>query len=177
MSLLINRLSRTGYSLVNVTSHSYSAAGNGCGRTAWAGLQQSTSIMTQSKHRAFTTTSYLLHDHKRNSSPGTKQKEGLNSKFRRFFQPLSYNDPSNDKLRETCDCGTSAVQRNKFDPADASLESLLENNRQWAAAVIEDDPEFFKTIALQQEPKILWIGKLGGQSGDGVTQDDCFGDS
>ncbi|CAO3583563.1 unnamed protein product [Absidia cylindrospora] len=86
-----------------------------------------------------------------------KKNQGLNSKFRKFFQPLSA-DPSNEKLKGTCGCGTSAVQRNKFDPTDTALDGLLENNRQWAAAVVEEDPEFFKTIALQQKPKILWIG-------------------
>ncbi|KAI8070316.1 carbonic anhydrase [Gongronella butleri] len=86
--------------------------------------------------------------------------EGKKDKrFTRFFQPLAYNDPSNDKIRDTC-CppATSKVQRNKFDPTDANLDGLLENNKAWAEAVVAEDPDFFKNIALRQEPKILWIG-------------------
>ncbi|KAF7726618.1 hypothetical protein EC973_008582 [Apophysomyces ossiformis] len=47
---------------------------------------------------------------------------------------------------------------NKFDPSDDSLDGLLKNNHDWAKAVVQEDPEFFKHIALRQEPKILWIG-------------------
>ncbi|CEI98590.1 Putative Carbonic anhydrase [Rhizopus microsporus] len=47
---------------------------------------------------------------------------------------------------------------NKFDANDTELEGLFENNRQWAKAVQEQDPNFFKTLAEKQEPKILWIG-------------------
>ncbi|KAI9304965.1 carbonate dehydratase [Cunninghamella echinulata] len=74
------------------------------------------------------------HDEKPDTSNGNnkndKKKDNLNSKIKKFFQPLYTHDP----------------------------KGLLENNRQWAAAVIEEDPEFFKNIALRQEPKILWIG-------------------
>ncbi|KAI8367516.1 carbonic anhydrase [Radiomyces spectabilis] len=60
-----------------------------------------------------------------------------------------------------CDCNapisnTSAIQ--KFDVSDETLDGLLDNNRRWAAAVLREDPEFFKNIAIRQEPKILWIG-------------------
>ncbi|KAI8141732.1 carbonate dehydratase [Fennellomyces sp. T-0311] len=47
---------------------------------------------------------------------------------------------------------------NKFDPTDENLDKLLDANRKWAAAVKEQQPEFFKNINLKQEPKILWIG-------------------
>lgn len=47
---------------------------------------------------------------------------------------------------------------NKYDTKDTELDGLLENNRQWAKAVEEKDPNFFKTLAQKQEPKILWIG-------------------
>ncbi|KAI9310854.1 Dihydroorotase homodimeric type [Dichotomocladium elegans] len=47
---------------------------------------------------------------------------------------------------------------NKFDPADEDLTKLLQANREWAKAVKEQDPEFFRQINLKQEPKILWIG-------------------
>jgi carbonic anhydrase len=38
------------------------------------------------------------------------------------------------------------------------LLSLLRNNRQWAAAVRERDPNFFATLSKQQAPEYLWIG-------------------
>ena len=38
------------------------------------------------------------------------------------------------------------------------VESLLENNRAWAAARVEADPDFFARLARQQAPEHLWIG-------------------
>lgn len=38
------------------------------------------------------------------------------------------------------------------------LGDLLENNRAWAAARLEDDPDFFARLARQQAPEHLWIG-------------------
>jgi carbonic anhydrase len=46
----------------------------------------------------------------------------------------------------------------KFDPKDTALDSLLDNNRRWAAAVMKEDPNVFSDIAEKQSPKILWIG-------------------
>lgn len=48
----------------------------------------------------------------------------------------------------------------KFDPNDTNLDGLLAANKEWAKAVIKEDPEFFKVIAEKQEPSILWIGKV-----------------
>jgi carbonic anhydrase len=39
-----------------------------------------------------------------------------------------------------------------------SLRHLLLNNREWAASISANDPEFFKTLAGQQSPQYLWIG-------------------
>lgn len=39
-----------------------------------------------------------------------------------------------------------------------TLPELFENNRQWAAGMIEKDPKFFERLAEQQSPKLLWIG-------------------
>jgi carbonic anhydrase len=39
-----------------------------------------------------------------------------------------------------------------------NLSDLLENNRQWADAVVAKDPEFFTRLAGQQKPEFLWIG-------------------
>ncbi|ESP94845.1 MULTISPECIES: carbonate dehydratase [Pseudoalteromonas] len=38
------------------------------------------------------------------------------------------------------------------------LAHLLENNRQWAERTQLRDPEFFKTLSMQQNPDYLWIG-------------------
>jgi carbonic anhydrase len=39
-----------------------------------------------------------------------------------------------------------------------ALTGLLDNNRTWAAAKIEADPEFFSRLSRQQAPHYLWIG-------------------
>ena len=38
------------------------------------------------------------------------------------------------------------------------VQNLLENNRAWAAARLEADPDFFARLARQQKPRYLWIG-------------------
>ena len=38
------------------------------------------------------------------------------------------------------------------------LKRLLEQNREWAAAITASDPDFFQKLAKQQSPKFLWIG-------------------
>lgn len=38
------------------------------------------------------------------------------------------------------------------------VETLLQNNRSWAAARLEADPDFFARLARQQAPEFLWIG-------------------
>lgn len=38
------------------------------------------------------------------------------------------------------------------------LEQLFQNNRDWAASMVAEDPEFFKKLASQQSPEYLWIG-------------------
>ena len=38
------------------------------------------------------------------------------------------------------------------------LEILLQNNRNWAEQVRQEDPEFFPRLATKQKPKYLWIG-------------------
>ena len=39
-----------------------------------------------------------------------------------------------------------------------TLEHLFDNNRKWAADLVERDPKFFEDLAKQQKPKHLWIG-------------------
>ena len=41
---------------------------------------------------------------------------------------------------------------------DKALGQLVENNRQWAASMIEADPDFFSNLVSQQAPEYLWIG-------------------
>lgn len=38
------------------------------------------------------------------------------------------------------------------------LNELFHKNREWAAKVKEEDPEFFSTLSKQQKPEYLWIG-------------------
>jgi carbonic anhydrase len=38
------------------------------------------------------------------------------------------------------------------------LKHLFENNRKWASNQINNDAEFFKRLAQQQNPEYLWIG-------------------
>jgi carbonic anhydrase len=38
------------------------------------------------------------------------------------------------------------------------LSHLFANNREWAAGITRDDPEFFRRLANQQAPEYLWIG-------------------
>ena len=38
------------------------------------------------------------------------------------------------------------------------LNELIARNREWAAQMTADDPEFFNRLAQQQSPKYLWIG-------------------
>lgn len=49
--------------------------------------------------------------------------------------------------------------KNKLDPSDTELKTLIDNNQSWAEAVSKAEPTYFKEMALKQEPKILWIGK------------------
>src|SRR5512146_2896772 len=39
-----------------------------------------------------------------------------------------------------------------------ALPQLFENNRQWAAKLLEADPGFFEKLSHQQTPEYLWIG-------------------
>jgi carbonic anhydrase len=38
------------------------------------------------------------------------------------------------------------------------LKPLFDNNRKWAARMLERDPQFFERLAAQQAPEFLWIG-------------------
>lgn len=39
-----------------------------------------------------------------------------------------------------------------------NVQQLLDNNRAWAATMLEQDPAFFEKLAQQQTPAYLWIG-------------------
>lgn len=39
-----------------------------------------------------------------------------------------------------------------------TYEKLLQNNREWASAQIDADPEYFERLIELQSPEILWIG-------------------
>lgn len=38
------------------------------------------------------------------------------------------------------------------------LPQLIENNRKWAASMVEKQPDFFERLAEKQTPELLWIG-------------------
>src|SRR5258707_3226171 len=40
----------------------------------------------------------------------------------------------------------------------SDLSHLIENNRAWAAGIKARQPDFFSTLARQQNPRYLWIG-------------------
>jgi carbonic anhydrase len=40
----------------------------------------------------------------------------------------------------------------------SDLKELLENNRAWAEGIKAQDPEFFRALSQQQNPRYLWIG-------------------
>jgi carbonic anhydrase len=37
-------------------------------------------------------------------------------------------------------------------------DKLLQNNREWAERIREEDPSFFDRLSQQQSPEVLWIG-------------------
>ena len=39
-----------------------------------------------------------------------------------------------------------------------SLKHLFDNNKAWAARILEQDPDFFSKLSQQQSPGYLWIG-------------------
>ncbi len=39
-----------------------------------------------------------------------------------------------------------------------NISDLLQNNRAWAAQMVQHDPDFFQKLAAQQAPEFLWIG-------------------
>jgi carbonic anhydrase len=39
-----------------------------------------------------------------------------------------------------------------------TLNPLFQNNKDWAASIREQDPEFFSKLSQQQSPRYLWIG-------------------
>lgn len=43
-------------------------------------------------------------------------------------------------------------------PSGLTAADLFERNREWAAARVQDDPDFFNDLASQQSPEYLWIG-------------------
>lgn len=38
------------------------------------------------------------------------------------------------------------------------LKKLFENNKKWAESKIKQDPQYFKSLAQEQDPHYLWIG-------------------
>jgi len=45
-----------------------------------------------------------------------------------------------------------------MDKKNHTIQDLIDNNREWADKISEQDPDFFPTLAKQQAPDYLWIG-------------------
>jgi carbonic anhydrase len=41
---------------------------------------------------------------------------------------------------------------------EISYQQLFENNREWAARISAQEPDFFKKLSAQQAPEYMWIG-------------------
>ena len=51
-------------------------------------------------------------------------------------------------------CGTLARKKRHM----KTIETLFDNNKNWAREMTSNDPEFFQRLVHQQSPKFLWIG-------------------
>jgi len=40
----------------------------------------------------------------------------------------------------------------------SELKHLFQNNKDWAASILKETPDFFSKLSKQQAPEILWIG-------------------
>ncbi|MEO8206803.1 MAG: carbonic anhydrase, partial [Chthoniobacterales bacterium] len=40
----------------------------------------------------------------------------------------------------------------------SDIQHILNNNREWATRLKEEEPNYFLTLAKQQSPEYLWIG-------------------
>ncbi|KAI8099983.1 carbonic anhydrase [Halteromyces radiatus] len=70
------------------------------------------------------------------------------------------NDSTSTKKRHDSSSSpkTTTMAHAKFDSSDVNLDGLLAKNHAWAKSITDEDPNFFKKMALGQSPKILWIG-------------------
>ncbi|EDM35054.1 Dihydroorotase homodimeric type [Pedobacter sp. BAL39] len=46
----------------------------------------------------------------------------------------------------------------KTDSQHITYESLLQGNKDWVAATLQEDPSFFDRLSAGQKPPVLWIG-------------------
>jgi carbonic anhydrase len=54
------------------------------------------------------------------------------------------------------ECGGAGPLGDDLEMSD--LSNLFVNNREWAAEMTRQDPDFFRRLSLQQAPEYLWIG-------------------
>ena len=69
---------------------------------------------------------------------------------------MNNDDPKNFELQYFL--GRDSKQTDNYDPNDINLEHLFKSNREWAAAMVAEDPDYFKRLVAQQLPKYFWIG-------------------
>jgi len=46
----------------------------------------------------------------------------------------------------------------KLSNQEITYEGLLEGNKEWVAATLQEDPTYFERLAAGQKPPVLWIG-------------------
>ncbi|KAJ3300114.1 hypothetical protein HDU76_006160, partial [Blyttiomyces sp. JEL0837] len=79
------------------------------------------------------------------------------------------NPPANPTVSVTASSSANASLTDKTLPPTPSpfdqdpthldtLAELLENNRQWADRIREENPGLLERLSIQQTPEILWIG-------------------
>ena len=60
----------------------------------------------------------------------------------------------------------------------SDLNQLLDQNRKWAEAIKESDPDFFEQLSEMQSPEYLWIGcsdsRITPTSSVGLLPGDMF---
>ena len=69
---------------------------------------------------------------------------------------MKKDDPKNFELQYFL--GRDAKPSDNYDPNDIELDHLFRRNREWAAEMVSQDPDYFKRLEMQQLPKYFWIG-------------------
>ncbi len=90
--------------------------------------------------------------------PGGKNNR-VSPKLFNFFVIFSLKNYRKVQSTDSCPLQTDnqLFLKNNWQPMKA-YEILLKSNKQWAAKMLEEDPQFFDRLAHVQTPEFLWIG-------------------